>query len=333
MTMRHLAGVVVVAACLGPQVSDEVVTPGLILPAGSTVPSIYDDPAEDAQIAANDGVDGVVPLLSGFAGGAPVSFWDFGPAPDHAQPLYVFYRRNAQDELEPISHFPVVTAVPGDPGYSPYWRKAVVEVTGAYNGEIFTSVAAVQAGVSAGLLKSPQRTPTFLNCPVVGKDVMLDVGGGAPPVAPSGRFYYDGEVGAYFDLGAGMLLDDLVHLAEQNHYVLRREGGEPLSEPLRGVDMDGDGDTHDTNDVFAFAPATAGASPLCHEVLVTVPAGTESIDTTMDQTRAAIEGEADLFTRGGDTIAPIPGKVVAWEVTGRRWNCPQQPQSAPAVRK
>ncbi|HKA88967.1 MAG TPA: hypothetical protein VKE22_14960 [Haliangiales bacterium] len=320
--MRLLAGVVVVAACLGPQVSDEVVIPGLILPAGSTVPSIYDDPEEGPQIAANDGVDGVVPLLSGFAGGAPVAFWDFGRAPNFAQPLYVFFRRNAQNQLEPISHIPVVTAVPGDSGYSPYWRKTVVEVTGAYGGQLFTSVAAIQAGVTAGLLKSPQDTQTFINCPVVGKGVMLDVGGGAPAVAPGGRFYYDGLVGAYFDLGAGTLLADGLHVAEQNVYILRREGGEPLSEPLRGVDMDGDGDTHDTNDVLAFAPGAAGASPLCRDVMVTVPVGTESIDTTRDQTRSGVMGEADLFARGAATIVPIPGKVVAWQVTERLWNCP-----------
>jgi hypothetical protein len=318
MTMRLLAGVVVVAACLGPQVSDEVVTPGLILPSGTDVPSIYDNSKEARQIDDNDGVDGVVPLLSGFSGGAPVSFWDFGDAPSFAQPLYVFYKRNAQNELDPIAHFPVIGNVPGDPGYSPFWLKTVVEVTGAYNGEIFTSVLAIQAGVTAGLLQKPQRTGTFINCPVVGKDVLLDVGG-ATPMAPAGRFYYDGMVGAYFDFGPGTLIEDTVLVPEQNEYLLRREGGEPLSEPIRRADMDGDGDTRDTNDIFS------GVTPLCHEVAVTVPAETSAIDTTKDQTLSGVRGEADLFDRNGETIAPIAGKVVAWAVTERRWNCPVQP--------
>jgi len=227
----------------------------------------------------------------------------------------VFVRRNAADQLESLAHFPVIAKVPGDAGYSPFWIKNVVEVTGAYNGEIFPSVAAVQAGVGAGLLNKPMSTPTFMNCPVVGKDVTLDVGGGAAPVPPSGHFYYDGMAGACFDLGPGTLLDDHVHVPQQNEYLIRREGGEPLSEPARGVDMDGDGDTHDTNDVFS------GQTPPCREIAVAVPAGTNAIDSTMDQTRSDVMSEADLFTGSGDAIVPVVGKVVAWGTTERRWNC------------
>src|SRR5512143_1283897 len=81
------------SSCLGPQVSDTVSRPELILPAGSTVPSIYD--TDDGRlIAAHQGVSGTVPLLSGFAGGKPVRFWDFGAAPDHVAPLYRLVTKN-----------------------------------------------------------------------------------------------------------------------------------------------------------------------------------------------------------------------------------------------
>ena len=51
----HRLALLLLAGCLGPQVSDEVQTGGSILIAGTPVPSLYDDAAEAAQIAASDG--------------------------------------------------------------------------------------------------------------------------------------------------------------------------------------------------------------------------------------------------------------------------------------
>jgi hypothetical protein len=102
--------------------------------------------------------------------------------------------------------------------------------------------------------------------------------------------------------------------------VLRREGGEPLSEPARGVDMDGDGDTRDTNDLFAAANGDAGYTPLVSVVNVTVPADTKSIDTTQDQTKADLQSASDLFSSG----APVEGKVIAVQRTGELRNMPLQ---------
>ena len=50
----------VLAGCLEPLVSDEVVEPTLILPAGSIVPSLLDDPEELAQIIDGDGLSGPI---------------------------------------------------------------------------------------------------------------------------------------------------------------------------------------------------------------------------------------------------------------------------------
>jgi hypothetical protein len=150
----------------------------------------------------------------------------------------------------------------------------------------------------------------YTTCAVVAADVRLEAASG-PPVAPSQRFYYDGRVGTCFDFGGGMVLDDRVHVAEQKLYRLRREGGEPLSEPIRRVDMNGDGDIRDSNDVFA-----AAAPPLCRLVAVTVAASTLSIDDGAPDVR----GEIDLFDTTG---VPVAGRVIAYEVTAQLSLCPR----------
>jgi hypothetical protein len=99
-------------------------------------------------------------------------------------------------------------------------------------------------------------------------------------------------------------------------YVVRREGQEPLSEPIRHVDITGDGDTRDTNDIYDLDPAAATPSPACRTVNVVVPAATGSIDTSGDQTMADLRRADQLFAPG-----PVAGTVVAFDVTDELHNC------------
>ncbi|HTM22520.1 MAG TPA: hypothetical protein VL172_18490, partial [Kofleriaceae bacterium] len=100
-----------------------------------------------------------------------------------------------------------------------------------------------------------------------------------------------------------------------------REGGEPLSEPARGVDMTGDGDLADSNDVFALPPGDAGGTPLCRTVSVTVPTDYGSSDTYADDGMADATDAGDLFD--GDGV-PIAGAVIAYQATDELRNCPFQ---------
>src|SRR5262249_17904451 len=120
--MRSLACrpavLLVLAGCLGPQVSDSVSQPQLVLPAGANVPLI--DTSDDGEESeATDGVAGTVPLLSGFAEGRPVLFWNFGPVPTHVSPLSRLVRTSGGTTTR-LPHPQIFTAVPGDIGYSPY---------------------------------------------------------------------------------------------------------------------------------------------------------------------------------------------------------------------
>lgn len=297
------------AGCLGPQVSDQPAPSGDIVLAGSVVPPIDEEADDAAQLAASDGVDGTAPLLSAFSAGAHVHVWDFGAAPSHAAPVFMLMQRQGDGSLAALPHPMIVGSIAGDPGYSPFREVFALVVTDAYAGELITSTTAIDEAVTNGLIEAPVSQMRAIDVPQVASDVRLDVGGATLP--PSGVMYYEHHAVAYFDFGAVAVTRE-VDIAPAPRYVLRREGGEPLSEPIRGVDMDGDGDIVDSNDILA-------ATPLVQTVNVVVVAGTTSIDTSQSDAQAQITDAAQLFDP-----QPIAGTVVSYEITTELRNMPAQ---------
>jgi hypothetical protein len=292
---------IALAGCIGPQVSDRSVT--AILPAGVAVPEITSNAVLAAQIASNDGIDGVLPLVSAFANGQPVHVWDFGIAPRFAAPLLMLMRRDQTQTLTPVAHPRIADALPGDRGYSPFWALFVVEVTDRYAGEQLTSLEAVDEAIDRGLALPPVATENGVNFPVIAGDARIAVGGDQQPIGPNGEIYVRGLRVRHYDLGP-VPLTDKVRVPEAVRYVLHRSGEEPLSEPSRGVDMTGDGDTLDTNDVYTTT------SPLARTVRVTIAADTLSIDSSRNEAIADLRTATQLF----DPM-PVDATVIAYEST------------------
>jgi hypothetical protein len=307
-------------ACLDPLVSDEVADQGLVLPAGTEIPSGHGFPEIEAQIAANDGVPSLIPRLSAFSEGQRVHFWNFGATPDFAAPLFMMAERDDQGELQRIAHSTIIDAIPGQAGYSPFWSILYLEVTDQYNGELITSFAAIEEAQTLGLINAPVLADFGVNCPIVAADVLLEVGGGAEPIGAPSDFYWRGMELEGFELGAMTLLRG-TEVAPASMYVLSREGQEPLSEPERGVDFTGDGDTRDSNNIFSANRTSDAYSPLCQRIEVTVPIGLAAplIDITLDEANSSINTATDLFNPG-----PVAGTVVAFDETDQFINCPQQ---------
>ncbi|MFN0249692.1 MAG: hypothetical protein ACKV2T_22615 [Kofleriaceae bacterium] len=318
--MKTLIVISSVAAigCLGPQVSDRSAPTGHLLPAGSIVPSAEEDLRVREQIRVFDGVDELVPLHNGFAAGSSMRIWSFGPTVDFAAPVYMLVQRDGATVTR-VPHNTIVDTIPGDAGYSPFWAMFFVPVTSAYAGEQITSVAAIDEAVALGIVELPEAQPFAVNCPAVASDVLLDIGDGRPPISPPSRFYVSGRTVAYFDLGMMPLEPDRVSVPEARRYELRREGGEPLSEPVRGIDLVGDGDLVDTNDVYERAANDPARSPLCRTVRVAVPASTSSIDTSQDDGVAQLRSAEQLFSP-----APVAGTVVAYSIEDELINCAAQ---------
>jgi len=167
-----------------------------------------------------------------------------------------------------------------------------------------TSVAALNEARELGLVGAPVITDEGELAPIVTGDVLL-----APAHDSDERFYFRGHAVKYFELGDVPLDEDRVGVAIGARYILRREGGEPISEVLRQVDLDGDGDQLDTNDVFSGVTAGNATTTAFRTWRVVVPAATMSIDTTGDQTMADLRDARQLFDPG-----PIPGTVLGYDM-------------------
>jgi hypothetical protein len=306
------------AGCIDARVTDDPVRGAGVLPAGTVLPAIETDPILAAQLEEYDGVSGTVPRVTSFAGGTVIHTWDFGPAPSFAAPVYMLVRATGPGTFDRVAHNTIVETIPGDPGYSPYWGMYLVYVTARYQGEVLSSVAAIDEAVSLGLVDPPVAQDFAVNCAETAPTISIEVGGGQPPLPPPARFNVKGWSVPYYDFGKLPLLDR-VTIPEARRYQLRREGGEPLSEPVRGIDMTADGDVNDSNDVYDLGPTDPMPTALCRTVTVAVAATTASIDTSQDETMAALNSATQLFTAAG----PRPA-VLAYAITDDLHNCIRQ---------
>lgn len=289
-----------------------------------------------AQVEASDGVGERVWLTHGFSGGETVAYWDFGPvASDTAMPVYVLCRPSGSS-CTPIAEHPrVVAALPGDEGYSPFGWIHEVAVTDAYDGEVLSSVAAIDDAIAAGLVTDPEPSLFFVELAIVHPDTLVELG---PDdwVTPNVTVYAQGFAASAIDFSPThprLRLDNPITGAVlvRNVYILTRDGESmPLNERMRGEDLTGDGDLSDANSILGARLEEPDYTPLWAMVLVTVPSDYASIDTSMDQSVADAESATDLFTIAPDySIELIDGRVVDFEIPGPRVNCPIQ--SAPGA--
>ncbi len=322
-------------ACLEPQVGDEVPVQGLVLPAGTELKSIYEYEDLSAQVAEHDGVEDLIPMLSGFAGGQRVRFWDLGEAPKNAAPIFKLYRGNlaVEDEWEFASPVNIIDSLPGDSNYTPFWSIFLFKVTDKYNDEVIASFAAIEEAIELGLLEpEPTQANAYSNCPVVHRDVRMMVGldasgddadGGEDGLLAPTPIYYQGKMAAYFDFsrapihGRRALVDGTNDVPVSHQFVLGRPGEPPLSEIRRGVDITGDGDVFDSNDIFPDEIGTDTYTPLRRSWKLTVTdEAYSSIDTASDETMATFQSSADLFSNESPLVA-IPANVLAYEDESR----------------
>ena len=289
-------------------------------------PSIDESATLSAQIAEHDGVDDVLRRFSAFVHGEPVQYWHIPGQGEHAAPLYRLCRPEGEDDCAALDHPPIVDLLPGDDGYSPFWQVHWVQLPEGWSGQI-TSVEQMRAVIASEGAAEPRSTSELMHCPIVASDVQIEVDDGVLQRA-GGTLYVRDFAAHCLDFTAtrahhSVLPDGTLFI--RNVYLLTREGeSAPLSEPARMMDLNGDGDTQDSNNIFGVALSDADYTPLWRLVRVTVPAGLSSID---DGT-PAYRSHSDMFDVAPDyTITPIDGKIVDYEITPTLINCPLQ--SAP----
>lgn len=295
-----LAAAGIAAGCLGPP-DESVPIERLLGPPGT---SILDAPRLEA--VAPPGLDRSqmarrVAYLRGYADGEPVWYWNVDGA--NARFIAPVYR--LVDDAGELVGAPIIDTIPGDTGYTPWWRIHVVRTTAEYAGERIDSREAIDVAVQAGLLLEPRATNRVVNCPVVDAEaITIDPGRTELEVAP---VWYRG-LRATWILFPG---ETIVPTSERSMpifpvYVLQRiDEALPLYEFITGVDVDGDARLVNSNNVFANGIGGLRYSPLWEAVLVRVSADTPSIDTSTTADLTILRSEQDLWNPDGSEKAPF----------------------------
>jgi hypothetical protein len=292
--LASLAFFALLPACLGPAVDDEPGYSTALLGKKAKVPRVEDSMPLMMRIDGADGINGpVVALRSGMLDGSEVRYWDFGTAVSSAEPVYQFRRKGAHGVAEAIGHLDLVDSAPGDNNYSPFRQIYTVYVTDAYDGELITTLQALDDAIELGLCEEAKRTTTYVNWPMALADAQLEQGDAMPMMAPQ-AIYYRGRIATYFDpggsyVGQGRFEVEKEPIATPSVYLLRRQNEtKPIDEAAAHVDFNADGDMNDSNTVFTLGVDAPGYTSIWRQVDVTVAA---------DYVWASARSEADLFER------------------------------------
>jgi hypothetical protein len=331
----RLALLIVLAGCdmLKPQTSDVTVDASRpidaapdaagtsLLPAGTEVPSIATNAELLSQIKIFDGLSdnalamngGVVTRSTGKANGATVMYWNFGSAPTEGNfavsaPIYVLCDDDGSGNLTPRTDHPfLIDSIPGDPRYSPIRRITYVPVTAAYNGELITSVDALNEAFDKGLVGEPKPAGTWRNMPVVPPGTKLELGTSVDPMVAL-PVYGRGYTVELFPLGGALGIQPLRNgqppMGQESRLLSGVATGTPPAMPT----------SLDAQPVFQYGIPTAppttsyNYTPLVTEIDVRLATG---VDPT------AIMTDASLFKRStsGSIQGYYPAAVDNYVVT------------------
>jgi hypothetical protein len=302
-------------ACLDPLVTDDVPLEDLLGAPGldpDAAPAVEDDPAVAARLPA---FTRSVAYLNGFAGGEAVRYWNAdGEQSDVIAPFFELV-----DAAGTILERPVVDVLPGEPGYTPWWRRVVVRTTARYAGEKLWSRAAIEAAVEAGLVEPPVPTEDVIDAPVALESVRVPLGEADRAAAPE-PIWYRGQRARWIRFSDVLRVPVTERrMPRAPVYVMQRiDEGAPLYELLSGVDLDGDAQLDDTSNVFAARPGEARYSPLWFVVLVRVAADFRSIERGRPEItaeRQLVDASGTLTSSRAVSLTPLDAFLV---------NCPIQ---------
>lgn len=131
-----------------------------------------------------------IPRIDGWYRNASVSYLDYGPQSNVAVPILVFFQ--AASPTTPVAgQRNIIDTIPGQPGYSDFWRVYKVLVPSGY---VANSIRSLGDAVGSGY--TIEATDLIVNCPVVNPNATIQ-GSSATPVS---GWYRNREV-FYFDQG------------------------------------------------------------------------------------------------------------------------------------
>lgn len=166
-----------------------------------------------------------IPRVDGWYRNASVSYLDYGAQSNVALPILAFFQ--AASPTTPIAgQRNIIDTIPGQPGYSDFWR--VYKVL-APSGYVANSIRSLADAVASGYMI--EETTLVVNCPVVNPTAQIQ-GSSASPVS---GWYRDQEV-FYFDHGANSPAHGFV-VEDAPIYAFFHADGTPVSGQGNVIDV------------------------------------------------------------------------------------------------
>jgi len=131
-----------------------------------------------------------IPRVDGWYRNTTVSYLDYGVQPNITAPILVFFQAASPGDMV-AGQRNLIDAIPGQPGYSDFWRVHKVLVPSGYAAN---SIRSFEDAVASGY--PIESTSIVVNCPVVNPGTTIQ-GSSTPPVS---GWYRNREV-FYFDQG------------------------------------------------------------------------------------------------------------------------------------
>ncbi len=262
------------------------------------LPHVEDNPELASRIAQ---FATKVPYAHAFANGHATWYWRVPPpTKNFIVPLYVLTNQDGTPMERPI-----IDLLPGDTGYSPWWRVVTVRITDRYAGEHIFSREAIDVGVRLGILEVPVPTERVVTCPVVRRDVRVQVDPDGSTVAPTWAIYRNQRV-HWIEFQSDISVDpEQRRMPIAPFYVFQRiNEANLLSELDEGFDLDGDGLINASNNIFQFDITQTGYTPFWYPIIVRTVPDFVSIDTA--STAADLE-----FTAEDDFVGPVYNVVTS----------------------
>ena len=189
-------------------------------------------PAAPTEPGAVDGLNrpSQVPRVQGWYKGQDVAYLDYGPMTNVAEPILVFFQQAAPNTPVP-GQLNLIDTIPGQPGYSDFWRVYKVLAPTNY---VANTIRSFDAVIASGY--TIEATDIIVNCPVVNPGSTIQ-GSNQPLVSG----WYRGRSVVYFDHGANSESEGSV-VATPPIYAFFLSDGTPVSGQRNVIDViPGDG--------------------------------------------------------------------------------------------
>jgi len=213
-----------------------------------------------------------IPRVDGWHRNASVSYLDYGPQSNVAVPILAFFQ--ASSPTTPVAgQRNIIDTIPGQPGYSDFWRVYKVLAPAGY---VANSIRSLAEAVASGY--TIEATDTIVNCPVVNPGATIQ-GSSSSPVS---GWYRNREV-FYFDHGTGSPAEGFV-VVDAPIYAFFHGNGTPVAGQRNVIDVlptqPGYSDLWKVVKVVVGATYVADSLRDARSILAAAEAGQVSLETT-----------------------------------------------------